>query len=121
MCLDIKKGSRLKTAKEDIVCYKMIRKCNETYYTWYKRALVVLGETYVSCLVRKKSPENVVEDGIHSFKNLIDLKNFVHWMLFGNYYIVECIIPKGSKYYEGMFSKYPSYASTALTYPKETL
>ena len=34
------------------------------------------------------------------------------------YNIVQCIIPKGSKYYEGTFGGYEGYASNKIKYVK---
>ena len=77
--------------------------------TQYRNFPIEIGKTYDSKLIKK---DEYVSQGLHSFKNLDDAKNF---------YITtyaECIIPKGSKYYEGKFGNYDSYASDKLTYVK---
>lgn len=116
MCLILQEGARKKTATEDMIVYKVISLyCDGSYVTPYQYASVKLGETYTSEL-RKEKNDSIVEIGIHSFKNLVDARNEK------NYWddpqeIVKCIIPKGSKYYEGDFScLVDSYASTALKY-----
>ena len=77
--------------------------------TPYRNFIVEIGKTYNSVLVKNNG---YVHEGLHSYKNPIDTKKY-------NYGIyVECIIPKGSKYYEGTFCNRYSYASDKLTYVK---
>ena len=77
--------------------------------TPYRNFLVEVGKTYDSELIKSN---NYIYEGLHSFKNLHDVKNDYS----GIY--AECIIPKGSKYYEGKFIDYDAYASDKLTYVK---
>ena len=77
--------------------------------TPYRDFLVEIGKTYNSELIKK---DEYVHEGLHSFKNLCDIKKYYT----GIY--VECIIPKGSKYYEGKFVDIDAYASDKLTYVK---
>lgn len=77
--------------------------------TPYKNFPIEIGKTYNSELVKK---DEYVHEGLHSYKNLDHAKN---------YYIkfyAECVIPKGSKYYEGKFNINDAYASDKLTYVK---
>ena len=77
--------------------------------TPYRDFLVEIGKTYNSELIKK---DEYVHEGLHSFKNLDDAKKH-HTGIY-----VECIIPKGSKYYEGKFDIDDAYASDKLTYVK---
>ena len=77
--------------------------------TPYRRFPIEVGKTYDSKLIKK---DEYIHEGLHSFKNLDDAKNY-----YSKIY-AECIIPKGSKYYEGEFIDYAAYASDKLTYVK---
>ena len=77
--------------------------------TPYKVFPIEVGKTYDSKLIKKGE---YVHQGLHSYKNLDEAKNS-HAKLYA-----ECIIPKGSTYYEGKFIDYDSYASDKLTYVK---
>ncbi len=78
--------------------------------TPYRKFPIKIGKTYNSELIKK---DEYVYEGLHSYKNLNDAKK--HHI--GIY--VECIIPKGSKYYEGKFDiDNAAYASDKLTYVK---
>lgn len=68
---------------------------------------IEVGKTYDSELIKK---DKYIHEGLHSFKNLDDAKKpYVK-------IYAECIIPKGSKYYEGEFIDYAAYASDKLIY-----
>lgn len=68
---------------------------------------IEVGKTYDSELIKK---DEYIHEGLHSFKNLEDAKEFYVKIY------AECIIPKGSKYYEGEFVDHAAYASDKLTY-----
>ena len=76
--------------------------------TPYRNFPIEIGKTYNSKLIKK---DEYVHEGLHSYKNLDGAKKYT-----GIY--VECIIPKGSKYYEGKFAYKDAYASDKLTYVK---
>ena len=78
--------------------------------TLYRNFPIEIGKTYHSKLTKKNK---YIHQGLHSFKNLDDAKNFSVVKI-----CAECIIPKGSKYYEGKFSDWDAYASDKLTYVK---
>ena len=77
--------------------------------TSYRDFPIEIGKTYNSELIKK---DKYIHEGLHSLKNLNGVKTPN-----GQFY-VECIIPKGSKYYEGTFNDRISYASDKLTYVK---
>lgn len=77
--------------------------------TPYRNFPIEIGKTYESELIKK---DKYICEGLHSFKNLNDAaKSYVK-------IYAECIIPKGSKYYEGKFVDDDAYASDKLTYVK---
>ena len=77
--------------------------------TPYRYFPIEIGKTYDSELIKK---DEYVHEGLHSYKNLDHAKNY-----YVKFY-AECIIPKGSKYYEGKFVDNDAYASDKLTYVK---
>ena len=77
--------------------------------TPYREFPIEIGKTYDSELIKK---DEYVHEGLHSYKNLDHAKNY-----YVKFY-AECIIPKGSKYYEGKFVDNDAYASDKLTYVK---
>ena len=77
--------------------------------TPYREFPIEIGKTYDSKLIKK---DEYVYEGLHSYKTLDDAKSDYIRIY------VECIIPKGSKYYEGKFNIDDAYASDKLTYVK---
>ena len=77
--------------------------------TPYRNFPIEIGKTYDSKLIKK---DEYVHEGLHSYKTLDDAK------IYNSGIYVECIIPKGSKYYEGKFNSNDAYASDKLTYVK---
>ena len=120
MCLDLKsKFSFKRTAKKDIIVYKHINRgvSDNVFITPYRDCLVSLGNEYESELIKPKNCK-YVGTGLHSFKNIqdclfdaVDEKSSC---------VVSCIIPKGAKYYSGIFrsrfNSLQSYASDKIIY-----
>jgi len=77
------------------------------YQTIFQKAKVVIGEEYTSELILQKSIVNI---GLHSYVKKPNLNL--------EYILVECIIPKGSKYFVGNFEGKKSIASDTLKYVK---
>lgn len=77
------------------------------YVTPYQHAIIEIGETYYSELVREKNEVNI---GLHSFVARISAIED------GNGLVVKCVIPKGSEYYLGKFNGVDSFASNSLKY-----
>lgn len=116
MCLDIKRFSFAKRAKTDIVCYKFLVKNDyNELATPYRYRLITIGSTYESELkVKSRFFKNSrVEDGLHSLVNKSDVSRCFRGT---RGVVVKCIIPAGSRYFEGHFDIYMSYASDKITY-----
>jgi len=120
MCLSLSLWNfSSKVASEDIICYKTLAKIEYPkigivyYKTPYMGVLIDIGFTYTSKLKRSGF---TIEDGLHSFKHAYDthLANSC-WR---SVVSVQCVIPKGSKYYKGTFLGADSYASSQLIYVK---
>lgn len=131
MCLRVGKIKKRSTAKEDIVCYKAIKqyKLAKGYMTFYRDYPIELGNTYKSELILLEYQIfNAIEIGLHSFENYEDCKKFISdntkYVYNKEYFIVKCIIPKGSKYFKGIYMDfidngtipYECYASDCLKY-----
>lgn len=123
MCLDLNENQlETKVAKTDIKCYKFLYQ-GDDLITPYMMHTVEMGSTYITELDEPNVGlvGNSVERGLHSFTTLHGLIGYVrnrvrrkrsgYTML-----LVECIIPKGSEYYEGNFNNTKSYASDTLKY-----
>lgn len=122
MCLTIKSWlmPKVKIAETDIYCYKYVHQFDTDLRTPYYGALVEMGKTYKSKLIcytggyRKyfwSKRHYYVDHGLHTFAKLESANNKASY---GDV-VVECIIPKGAKYYVGIFTS-TSYASDKLTY-----
>lgn len=79
------------------------------YYTPYQSKEIEIGKTYKSSLERY---DISIHKGLHSFETLEDAKKD------GINVYAKCIIPKGSKFFRGMFNGSISYASNRITYLK---
>lgn len=123
MCLELPLFNKEKVAKEDIVCYKYVDIRSNLIFTTFHRAIVEIGKTYESKLIKSKyywlfgfMPYSYIGDGLHTFKTYYGcLASFINTAL-ETTKIVKCVIPAGSKYYEGTFDGQKSYASDKLTY-----
>lgn len=142
MCLTVKTNCNeppFKTAKTDIICYKLISKrYNEDspeYLTPFKKTRIpdeclscdewedndvfeAQGEEEIACeqsIFNYK--ENIFGIGggfIHTYKNNYDAAD--HMSSF-HHEVWRCVIPKGVKYVEGTCGDYfPSYASKSIKF-----
>jgi hypothetical protein len=116
MCLYLKSKYTLpKFSFRDKIVYKYLvpdSQLKDCFRTPYRDCLVKIGDIVTSDLVKS---DDEIEVGIHSFVNKNDCINF------GirdrkNIIVVECIIPKFTKYYKGIFGKRLSIASKKLIY-----
>ena len=85
MCLKIQ--STLKTADEDIVCYKVLQKNMRSYH--HSDFIWENGKTYSTKI--NTTAIDVVEEGFHSYRDLDDAKR-EYFVDFKPCIIVECII-----------------------------
>lgn len=82
------------------------------FLTYYREASVKIGNTYISDLIVDEDGVSI-HKGLHSFVNMPDIKDFIKGTC------VQCVIPKGSKYYIGRFDgEKLSYAADTLKYVK---
>ena len=122
MCLYIGNYDVSVIADEDITVYKILRKtyANGHYLSPYQNFGYELGKENQSKLVRieYESGKTVIEEGLHTFVRRDEAQCNI--TLSGRhseeYVIVECIIPKGSRYYVGKwgFFNFESIASDTL-------
>ena len=136
MCLYIDKKihgpfQRIKKAKDDIVCYKVLRDYGSNLYTpyaffevssqVYKGELPMIGEySNIRKLFRRIFHSDVIKEGyIHTFRLQSFAQNEARFLTIpnGDTSIFKCIIPKGTYYYQG---KYGDYASECIIF-KELL
>ena len=125
MCLSLQRGeTTFKKADEDIVCYKVLVKNNDGFIrSPYIGIPYRLGELKKDRIPVKKEMVNIkntlsrtevtVESGVfHTFQFLEDAKKLAIDGIISNYFgfldgnypiVVKCFIPKGTRYYEGMF------------------
>lgn len=102
MCLE--NISELKIAKSDLIRYKVVIPCNDYFKTPYARMDIRLNTLYKSRLiVSLEYNKNIVNEGIHTFKTLKEAKAELNTWSYPVDTILKCIIPKGSKYYDGKF------------------
>lgn len=135
MCLDLKKGnSKIKTAKEDITCWKWLKLDNDgKLFSPYQKTRYYLNDRMKdSKRVRKTPPlhclmgdavECCLHDGcFHTFRHFHDASLVSVLSAHNEAYqevIVKCTIPKGSKYYEGYFT--PGFVQPMESYASKEL
>lgn len=132
----------LKQATEDIVCYKcveveyewwakikpwILRKLKRFnhYQTYFRGDAIIIGEVFIAKPILSQEDlnkvnlhENCLGRGfIHSF---VDKKDAIKFAKIRHYVdVVECIIPKGTYYFEGSNPDHTKgYASTQIKYIK---
>ena len=117
MCLVTRLVKAIKASK-DIICYKIYvsSDINDTFvspYQGYKmprlgKRVQTEFNNKVDITSRLYNGESYVELGFHSYKNLEDIETLQGVI------IAECTIPKGTKYYKGMFGTKESYCSECI-------
>lgn len=83
------------------------------FITPYRGRIIKENILFDSKLVKEYYECYVIEDGLHSFKNIDDCKNN---LLTKDSIIYKCIIPKDSTYYEGTFNNIEGLVSDKLKY-----
>jgi len=117
MCLGTRQ-KRAKIAKADMIVYKHLKSIdNNNFLTSYRYSQVKIGQIYKSELDKPDSDGNI-EVGLHSFVNVNDAEMTAKYWCET---LVKCVIPKGSRYYEGTFmffhgNEFLSIASDTLQY-----
>lgn len=133
MCLTTK-TKKVSIAEDNIVCYKVVMLCSDgEFSTPFQKAVIS------KAIISGKSPffasgdkeitywpivdEYTVGQGyIHTYENLVSAVRFckseVMWENIDvSYCIFECMIPKGTKYYDGCNDLYePSFASEKIIF-----
>ena len=109
-------------AQEDIVCYKFYKLRENKLFSPYKEVLApninevantVLDRGYLA-RAKDNNLAYMVNRGFHSFKYLEGLINELAFWQLSYIRIFKCIIPKGTRYYEGNFTDLPSYCSESI-------
>lgn len=116
MCLHTKEKAEI--ANKDIVCYKILVKNKaNNIYTPFMKERIIIKNTYTSFLQNNNGD---VSKGLHSMATLCDANALLARIkpYFESHELVmaKCIIPKGSSYYKGTFSRLCGFASNQLTY-----
>lgn len=149
MCLKIKSGSCPNRAKEDIICYKVVRVevcCTATLFK--ENFLAPYQETPISNeVINGKKPfiakdykgEEITEEvfeirkpvldtiagcAIHTFATKNGAKTEateLRDLFLDKFYVYKCIIPKGTLYYEGIYDHKKSFASHKIVFKERVL
>ena len=107
-------------AQEDIVCYKFYELYdNGKLFSPYQGSHAPAINKVTNTLLDRAYLSNyraayMVSRGFHSFKYINDLIKELDFWLYSDIKIFKCIIPKGTKYYEGKFNNSPSYCSESI-------
>ena len=100
MCL-ISKWRFAKKASYDIVCYKVLDKMGDEYYTPYRDTIVDINRIFKAKGFSFSffDPKEKGKGYIHTYATLHYAKEHVFEMACRNPVIFKCIIPKGTKYH----------------------
>lgn len=103
MCFKTK-GSKIKIAKKDIICYKTVRRSPNGYFSMYQDFDYKCNKEY--------SGKSKLKLFLKWLFNLDITKEAYHSYTWCNYASIPCIIPKGSLY---LIDKYKNeYCSTSI-------
>ncbi len=122
MCLYTEE-ERPVTATEDIVCYKVTRReKNEEMMSLYIRSPVKMNQVLtVPKFQAEPSYYGKIEYGFHSFAELDAALYEMAGRIVARheeFFVIECRIPKGSRFWTGEFSRAKSYVSNKIEYVK---
>lgn len=116
MCLKIKQNTQLKTAQNDIECYKtVIYICGRLYSFWHgfcyaQEDKFPTQEKYIESRFDEFCRDDVY-NGFHSFQNMASAERDLEITsnTFDSCFVyMRCVIPAGAKYYEGSNADYCS-------------
>jgi len=115
------------TATEDIVCYKVTRKKkDEEMVSLYMRSPVKMNQVMTAPKFQAEpSYYGKIDYGFHSFAELdaalceISGRIITRYITrYEEFFVIECRIPKGSRFWTGEFSEAKSYVSNKIEYVK---
>ena len=138
MCL-VTDWKEPKIAEKDIVCYKWyMTRYDDTYVSPYQGSLIpmfkvvthteldtpkIFNDTGIEYCIYKKMFDTdliyLIHKGYHSFATCEGACSHAT-IYIPDSVIVTCIIPKGTKYYKGLFGGAESYCSEAIIIEKFT-
>lgn len=117
MCLELL--SEKLVAKEDIICYKIVRKRGNELYTLYQEVEIKPGIFKATGILSKNRGarrKTVGEGVIHTFAKYdqaLDKRGGENTLIY------KCVIPKGTSYYIGLFEAFLSYGSEVINVLEE--
>lgn len=119
MSLRINKGEKPKIADKDIICYKGFDfdgLSGSLISPWKHASWNFLKDPIMKAAGDPEVGEYYIDGGyIHSFKDASGIKEVANNVALH----IECIIPKGTEYYEGIeFDNLPGYASKEVRFSK---
>lgn len=125
MCLHVDVDTKIETANEDIICYKILRKRgNSLSFSLYMDFLYELKTLYTLDGKLQIIPETVfgniefgVHKGFHVYVYEADARREYEFLINRGYYhigVYKCRIPKGANFMRGLFGDKPSIASDAI-------
>ena len=124
MCLLV--NTEYKIAKEDIICYKVLYKSNYSgklyspYVTfWWElnKLTKADGKPYIHIIEGQK--KKIMRGYFHTFKTIKGAKSLKECLCCCGVFIYKCVIPKGTKYWEGTFNGCKGFASKNLIIKEE--
>lgn len=122
MCLSNVKQTEPSLAGKDIICWKEIVK-DDGFYSGYRspyECAEILFNTILSTNLGDKKgwTGNSVFEGFHTFKTRkLARDSWNNWKKDeNNNTVVRAIIPKGSRYWEGMYDDKACYCSERIIY-----
>lgn len=122
MCLYTEEKKPVK-ATEDIVCYKVTRrKKGKEMVSLYMSKPVKMNQVMIAPKFQAKpSYYGEIDYGFHSFAELNAALCEISERIITRYeefFVIECRIPKGSRFWTGEFSGAKSYVSSRIEYVK---
>ena len=118
MCL-VSKWRFPKRAKENIVCYKILEKMGEGYYTPYQDVKVDITKPLkaVGNSITFFDPLEKRSGYIHTISDLSLIKYYINGMGCSHPIVFKCIIPKGTKYHKSQDDD--EYCSKKIIFDKQ--
>lgn len=108
MCLTVHLDDSYKIAKKNITCYKVFSDIDNNIYSPYTSFKWELNELTKAIdkpyILVHYDTKSIFSGYFHTFKTIKGAKKEISTFLVnGNYYpIYKCVIPKGTKYWEGV-------------------